>query len=124
MVYDEAQARITYTANVTIRQGDIATKSPKAVLTLTPDGAGVEQLVAGEPVEVQQAERRATGTQGVYTPGNETMVLTGEKVVLTDKERRTEGRSLTFHVGDDRILVEGREEGRTETILKKESPPP
>jgi lipopolysaccharide export system protein LptA len=75
-------------------------------------------------VEVQQAERRATGTQGVYTPGNETMVLTGEKVVLTDKERRTEGRSLTFQVGDARILVEGREEGRTETILKKESPPP
>lgn len=125
MVYDEAQARITYTANVTIRQGDITTKSPKAVMTLTADGAGVQQLVAGEPVEVQQAERRATGTQGVYTPGNETMVLTGEKVVLTDKERRTEGRSLTFHVGDDRdILVEGREEGRTETILKKESPPP
>jgi lipopolysaccharide transport protein LptA/LPS export ABC transporter protein LptC len=124
MAYDELAGRITYTGDVTIRQGDIATKSPKAVMTMTPDGAGIEKLVSGEPVEVQQAGRKATGTQGVYTPGNETMILTGDNVVLVDKERRTAGHSLTFHVGDDRILVEGREEGRTETILKKESPPP
>ncbi|HET7292399.1 MAG TPA: LptA/OstA family protein, partial [Vicinamibacteria bacterium] len=125
MVYEEAAGRLVYTGDVSLKQGDIQTRSPTATVTLTPDGRGVERLVAGEPVEVQQTNRKATGKQAVYTPGNETMVLTGDAVELVDGLRTTRGRSLTFHVGDDTILVDGREEGRTETILKKEpSPPP
>jgi lipopolysaccharide transport protein LptA/LPS export ABC transporter protein LptC len=124
MVYEEANARITYTGDVNLKQGDILTKSPKAVVALTADGRGVDRLTAGEPVEVQQGDRRANGQKAVYTPGNETMVLTGEAVQLQDNGRTTRGRSLTFHVGDDTILVDGREEGRTETILKKEPSQP
>jgi lipopolysaccharide transport protein LptA len=124
MVYDEGAGRIVYTGDVTLTQGDILTKSPKATLSLTPDGRGVDRLVAGEPVEVQQGTRRATGKQAVYTPANETMLLTGDDVQLVDGQRTTRGRSLTFHVGDDTILVDGREEGRTETILKKEPSQP
>ena len=124
MVYEEAAGRLVYTGDVTLKQGDISTRSPKATVTLTPDGRGVEKLVAGEPVEVQQTTRRATGKLAVYTPSNETMLLTGDAVELVDGLRTTRGRSLTFHVGDDTILVDGRQEGRTETILKKEPSPP
>jgi lipopolysaccharide transport protein LptA/LPS export ABC transporter protein LptC len=124
MLYEEAAGRLVYTDDVTLKQGDIVTRSPKATVTLTPDGRGVEKLVAGEPVEVQQESRRATGKQAVYTPANETVVLTGDDVEAVDGLRTTRGRSLTFHVGDDTFLVDGREEGRTETILKKEPSPP
>ncbi len=124
MVYEEAAARIVYTGDVSLKQGDIVTKAPAATVSLTADGKGIEKLVAGEPVEVQQGTRRATGRLAVYTPGNETMLLTGDEVQLQDGQRTTRGRSLTFHVGDDRILVDGREEGRTETILKKEPSQP
>jgi lipopolysaccharide transport protein LptA len=124
MLYEEAARRITYSEEVRLRQGDIHTKSPRATLTMTRDGRGVERLVAGEPVEVQQGTRRASGRQGVYTPANETMVLTGDSVELHDGPRVSRGRSLTFHVGDDTILVDGREEGRTETILKREPSQP
>ncbi len=123
MVYDEAPGRIQYNGDVSIRQGDIATKSPKATITLSADGTGMEKLVAGEPVEVVQGRRRANGRRGVYTPGNETMVLTGDHVTLIDGNRQSQGRSLTFKVGDDTILVDGEEEGRTETILKTEPAP-
>ena len=124
MLYEEAAGRLVYTEDVTLKQGDIVTRSPKATVTLTPDGRGVEKLVAGEPVEVQQEGRRATGQQAVYTPANETVVVTGEDVQAVDGLRTTRGRALTFHVGDDTFLVDGREEGRTETILKKEPSPP
>ncbi len=124
MLYEEAVGRLVYTGDVALKQGDIVTRSPKATVTLTPDGRGVEKLVAGEPVEVQQETRRATGQQAVYTPANETVVLTGDEVQAVDGLRTTRGRSLTFHVGDDTFLVDGREEGRTETILKKEPSPP
>ena len=77
--------------------------------------------MAGEPVEVQHGPRRATGAWANYTPGTETMVLTGEKVVLKDPSQELEGRSLTFHVGDARILVDGREQVRTQLIIRKDA---
>ena len=73
---------------------------------------------------MQQGARRATGARGTYTPATETIVLVGEKVVLQDPTQQVEGRSLTFHVGDDRILVDGREEIRTQTIIRKDTPRP
>ena len=123
MVYEESANQIVYTGDVQIRQGDITTKSPKAVVTLTKDGGAVDRLVAGEPVEVQQGARRATGERGTYTPADETMVLVGEKVVLQDADRRLEGRILTFEVGSDRIRVDGRDEVRTEAVFKRKEPP-
>ena len=107
-----------------IRQGDIRTKSPEAVVTLSADGSAIESVVAGEPVEVVQGTRKATGTRGTYTPGNETFVLVGEKVQLQDSDRQVEGRILTFQVGDDRIRVDGQEEARTEAVFKREPSTP
>jgi LPS export ABC transporter protein LptC/lipopolysaccharide transport protein LptA len=118
MVYEEAKNLIAYSGNTMIRQGDIVTRSPKAAMTLTADGAGIETLVAGEPVEVQQGDRRASGTRGTYNPGNETMVLVGDNAMMLDPQHQSHGRSLTFHVGDNRILVDGQQEGRTETLLQ------
>jgi LPS export ABC transporter protein LptC/lipopolysaccharide transport protein LptA len=123
MTYDEARNQIVYMGDVVIRQGDIQTKSPLATLVLSPDGGSIKTLEAGEPVEVQQAERRATGSKGTYTPSSETMVLVGDEVVLTDASGRLQGRSLTFHVGDERVLVDGREEIRTQMIIKQEPRP-
>jgi lipopolysaccharide transport protein LptA len=123
MVYEETANRIVYTGDVEIRQGDILTLSPEAVVTLTKDGGAVDRLLAGEPVEVRQGVRRATGQRGTYTPANETLVLVGEKVVLQDVDRRLEGRILTFEVGSDRIRVDGREEKRTEAVFKRKEPP-
>jgi lipopolysaccharide transport protein LptA/LPS export ABC transporter protein LptC len=125
MVYEEGASRIVYTGDVEIRQGDILTRSPEAVVTLSRDGGAVERLLAGEPVEVQQASRRATGERGTYTPADETFVLVGDRVVLQDVDRRLEGRVLVFEVGSDRIRVDGREEVRAEAVFKrKEAPNP
>lgn len=123
MVYDEARNQIVYTGDVVIEQGDISTKSPAATLALTPDGGGIQTLVAGEPVEVHQGERTVTGTRGTFTPQSQTLVVVGESVVLKDPSQVVRGRSLTFHVGDDRILVDGQE-ARTEAVFRKEPPKP
>jgi len=125
MQYEEEKNRIVYTGDVEIRQGDILTRSPEAIVLLSKDGETVDRLLAGEPVEVHQGVRRATGERGAYTPASETFVLTGEKVVLYDADRRLEGRILTFEVGSDRIRVDGREEVRTEAVFRrKEAPQP
>ena len=122
MTYEEGKNEIVYTGDVVIRQGDIQTTSPKATLKLTEGANSIDTLVAGEPVEVQQGVRRATGARATYTPATETMLLVGEKVVLKDPTQELEGRSLTFHVGDARILVDGREQVRTQLIIRQEKP--
>jgi lipopolysaccharide export system protein LptA len=122
MVYEEEASRVVYTGDVQIRQGDILTLSPEAVVTLTADGDDVQSIVAGKPVEVRQGERQAKGETGTYTPADETMVLEGERVVLQDADRLVRGRVLTFKVGEDRIRVDGQEEVRTEAIFKKREP--
>jgi lipopolysaccharide transport protein LptA/LPS export ABC transporter protein LptC len=122
MVYEEAAQRIVYTGDVEIRQGDIVTSSPEAVVTLTGDGGAVDRLTAGSPAEVRQGARRATGETASYTPEDETLVLVGERVVLQDVDRQVVGRILIFTVGSDRIRVDGREEVRTEAVFKRKGP--
>jgi lipopolysaccharide transport protein LptA/LPS export ABC transporter protein LptC len=122
MVYEEKAGRVVYRGDVRIRQGDITTLSPEAVVTLSEGGDEVQRIVAGEPVEVRQGLRQAKGQTGTYTPADETMRLEGEEVVLQDVDRLVRGRVLTFKVGEDRIRVDGREEVRTEAIFKKREP--
>ena len=124
MVYDESKRTVVYKGDVVIRQGDIQTKSPEATLSLTADGTGIDRLVAGNPVDVRQGTRTASGARGTYTPRDETMLLEGEKVVLRDGPKEVKGRSLTFRVGDDSILVDGQQMVRTETVIRKEPPTP
>jgi lipopolysaccharide export system protein LptA len=95
--------------------------SPRATAFLSADATRIESIVAGEPVEVKQGIRQAKGTKGTYTPANETMLLVGDKVTLEEGDKqRLQGRSLTFHSRDDRILVDGREVERTESVFRRE----
>jgi LPS export ABC transporter protein LptC/lipopolysaccharide transport protein LptA len=121
LLYEEEKRTVVYTGDVHVRQGDIATVSPQATAFLSADATRIESIVAGEPVEVKQGIRQAKGTKGTYTPANETMLLVGDKVTLEEGDKqRLQGRSLTFHSRDDRILVDGREVERTESVFRRE----
>lgn len=119
MSYDEAERRAVYRGDVVLVQGEVRTKSPEAVLLLAEGSGELRRLEAFDPVELRQGTRIATGERAVYTPADRTIVVTGNKVELTDDNQQAHGRSLTFFVGEDRILVDGREEARTETILRR-----
>jgi lipopolysaccharide export system protein LptA len=123
LVYDESAHRAVYTGDVEVRQGDIQTVSPEVVVLLGREEGSVERVLAGAPVDLRQGARRATGERATYTPADETVVLVGEKVVVQDADRRAEGRVLTFQVGSDRIRLDGRDEVRTEAVLKRRDPP-
>lgn len=124
MSYGESAARVAYTGDVTLKQGDIATVSPTATLYLGTDGRSLQRLVAGEPVELRQGQRKAQGQRATYTPENQTIVIEGAPVSLQGPGQDVRGRSLTFQTGNDTILVSGEEEGRTETVFRKEPPKP
>jgi LPS export ABC transporter protein LptC len=120
MVYSEAANKIAYRQEVVLRRERLLVRSPRADLWLSADGRGLERLVADEPVELDEGERKAKGARATYTPADERIVIDGPKVVLSAPGQQVEGRTLTLHLGDDRIVVDGREEARTETVFRKE----
>lgn len=120
MVYSEAANKIAYRQDVVLRRERMLVRSPRADLWLNADGRGLQRLVAEEPVEIDEGERKAKGARATYTPADERILVEGPKVVLSAPGQQVEGRTLTLYLGDDRIVVDGREEARTETVFRKE----
>ena len=120
MTYEGASGLLVYDGDAYIKQGDLETRSPKASLHLSRNGSGLEKMLAGEPVEVKQGARVAKGQQATFLPQQEEMTLSGDPATLQDGARRVQGRTLTFHLHDDRLLVDGQEQERTEAVFKKD----
>jgi lipopolysaccharide transport protein LptA len=116
MVYSGAAGEVRYTGGVIISQGQLETRSPTATMQLEGEPLTFKELVAGEPVEVRHGERVARGQRGRYTPADETMVIEGEDASLTDPTQSVQGRRLTFRLGEDDVIVEGRDV-RTEMVI-------
>ena len=124
LAYDDVSGQAVFDGDVVIKQGDLISKSPKATAQFNADGSAVEKLTAGDPVDVQQGTKSASGSLATYSLAEKTLVMVGERVLLKEPGQQIVGRSLTFVSGNDRILIDGREEARTETILKHEPPKP
>jgi lipopolysaccharide transport protein LptA/LPS export ABC transporter protein LptC len=124
MVYDEARRQLVYKGEVVIRQGVVSIRGPQATIDLTPDGSDVRTMVAGEPVHVEQGDRKADGKRVTYDPRAGTMALVGEPVTLIDPRQEIQGRAVTFNLGDDRVVVEGQEQARTQTVIRSRKEPP
>ncbi len=124
MVYDEARRELVYKGEVSIKQGVVSIRGPQATIQLTPDGGDVLTMQAGEPVEVEQGERRAQGVRATYDPRAGTMALVGEPVTLVDPRQHVQGRAVTFNLTDDRVVVDGQEQARTQTVIRSRREPP
>ncbi|HVR69220.1 MAG TPA: LPS export ABC transporter periplasmic protein LptC [Vicinamibacteria bacterium] len=124
MVYDEARRELVYKGEVVIKQGVVSIRGPRATIELTADGADVRTMRAGEPVQVEQGERRAQGLRATYDPRAGTMALVGEPVTLVDPRQHVQGRAVTFNLGDDRVVVDGQERARTQTVIRSRREPP
>ena len=124
MVYDEAARSLLYKGEASVKQGIVSIRGPQVAIELTPDGADVRLMRAGEPVLVEQGERKAEGARVTYDPRAGTMALVGEPVTLVDPRQRVQGRQVTFNLGDDRVVVEGQEQARTHTVIRSRPEPP
>jgi LPS export ABC transporter protein LptC/lipopolysaccharide transport protein LptA len=124
MVYDEAKRELLYRGDVAIKQGVVSIRGPQATIELTADGADVRTMRAGEPVQVEQGERKAQGARATYDPRAGTMALEGEPVTLVDARQHVQGRAVTFNLGDDRVVVDGQEQARTQTVIRSRREPP
>jgi lipopolysaccharide export system protein LptA len=114
--YDDALRRATYTtdAHVTGPQGDL--RAVKIELYLVEGGGSLEKAEAYEQVSLKADARTAKGQRMTYFAADERYLMTGSPVSIIEECRETTGKTLTFYRSVDRVLVDGIEERRTQTL--------
>ncbi len=115
MKYEDAVRRLTYTGAAQMGgvQGDL--RGDKIEVYLNASGNEMDRIEAYAKVTLKSEGRTATGDRLTYFSADERYEMLGAPVKIVEECRETIGRSLTFFRSADRILVDGREERRTET---------
>jgi lipopolysaccharide export system protein LptA len=94
LVYDDAKRLATYTTGPTAKahmvgtQGDVSAEQIQ--LFLKAGGGEIDRAEADGTVVVKENIRTVTGRHLVYTPENQTYVITGEPAEIEEKKSATE----------------------------------
>ncbi len=130
LTYAESERKAVFSGNVVVRieSSTITADAVQAFLqerraqTGGQSASQLDHIVAEGDIQIQQPERKATGSRLVYTPQDEKFVLTGSPTRLPsifDAERgQIVGDSLTFFRRDGRVLVGNGESSSTQTQTK------
>ena len=116
MHYEDKLRRATYTtdAHVNGPQGDL--RAVKIELYLVEGGGSLEKAEAYDQVSLKADARTAKGQRMTYFAAEERYLMTGSPVSIIEECRETTGKTLTFYRSVDRVLVDGIEERRTQTL--------
>ncbi len=102
---------IIFKGNVTARQKDIVIYSDSLEAMVFEGGKGVERVVAGGNVKIQQGIRVANCQKAVFYNIDQKMVLTGDPKVW-EGENMVSGDEIVFYIEQNRIEVKGGLGGR------------
>lgn len=128
--YVDADRKAVYSGNVLVNiEGSTITADTVQAFLLArgaqnqgQSGSQLDHIVAQGDIQIQQPERKATGSQLIYTAQDEKFVLTGSPQhppSIFDAERgEILGDSLTFFRHDGRVLVGNGDSSQTLTQTK------
>lgn len=115
LVYDDKAHRATYTggAHLVGPEGDLG--ADRIDVYFNESGNEIDHLDATGTVTLKTPDgRKAAGKRLVYRALDEQYDMEGTPVKLEDESGETTGNSLTFFRSTDRIIVDGKEQRRTE----------
>jgi lipopolysaccharide export system protein LptA len=98
-----------------MRSKEMTLKGNEVDVLLEPDSGEVREVLAEGEVTIETPEGKAAGDNAKYLPKQESMTVLGERARLENAGNLTEGKQLTFFLGDDRIIVDGREQTRAKS---------
>jgi outer membrane protein assembly factor BamD len=102
---------IVFKGNVMARQKDIVIYSDSLEAMVIEGGKGIERVVAGGNVKIQQGIRVANCQKAVFYNIDQKMVLTGDPKVW-EGENMVSGDEIVFYIEQNRIEVKGGLGGR------------
>ncbi|MBM4276922.1 MAG: lipopolysaccharide transport periplasmic protein LptA [Deltaproteobacteria bacterium] len=102
---------IVFRGNVMARQKDMVIYSDSLEALVFEDGKGIEKVVAGGNVKIQQGLRVANCQKAVFYNRDQRVVLTGNPKVL-EGDNLVSGDEIIFDIAKNRIEVKGGPGGR------------
>ena len=132
MMFDEANSQVEFTGNVVATRLDATIhadhvkvilyskaekKERKATGTTAPGTDNIKQLIASGNVQVDQNDGRATADKAVYTPEEQTIILTGNAPTVVSANSRVTGKKITLYQDTRRVVVESEGAKRVEAFF-------
>jgi len=102
---------IIFKGNVIARQKDMVIYADSLEAVTIEDGKGIERVIAGGNVRIQQGLRVANCQKAVFYNLDQKVVLTGEPKV-TEGDNIVSGDEITFDIEKNRVEVKGGPSGR------------
>jgi outer membrane protein assembly factor BamD len=107
---------IVFKGNVMARQKDMVIYSDSLEAMVFEDGKGIEKVVAGGNVKIQQGLRVASCQKAIFFNRDQKVVLTGDPKVW-EGENMVSGEEIIFDIEKNRVEVKGGPGGRGKVIL-------
>ena len=102
---------IVFKGNVMARQKDIVIYADTLEAVLVEGGKGIEKVIAGGNVKIQQGVRVANCQKAVFYNLDQKVVLTGDPKVL-EGDNIVSGDEIIFHIEENQVEVKGGPGGR------------
>ena len=97
---------ILFKGNVTARQKDMVIYADSLEAVIIEDGKGIEKVIAGGNVKIQQGLRVANCQKAIFYNLDKRVVLTGEPK-LSEGDNTVSGDEIIFDMGQNRVEVKG-----------------
>jgi LPS export ABC transporter protein LptC/lipopolysaccharide transport protein LptA len=118
MNYVEKDRIIHFEKDVKIVTEATKINSDKADFYLKPETSELDRLYAQGKVTINHEQKRGSGTTATFYTKDHKLVLEGSPRLSETGKADIVGRMLTLFLTDDRILIDGQEDGRATTTLQ------
>jgi lipopolysaccharide export system protein LptA len=118
MTFSPAERTVSFRGAGFVRIPGARLTAGTVAVSLIEEQREVRRLHAWGGVAVFKGNYEGRGEDGQYDPQAETLILTGSPVLVEKGKGATRGDKLTFHLGDDKILIENKGQGRSITVVK------
>ncbi len=118
MNYVEKDRIIHFEKEVKVVTETTRINSDKTDFYLKPDTSELDRLYAQGKVTINHDQKRGSGSQATFFAKERKLILEGYPRLQETGQADIVGRMLTLFLADDRILIDGQEDGRATTTLQ------
>jgi lipopolysaccharide export system protein LptA len=120
MAFSPADRTVLFHGRGFVKMPDARLTAGTVAVSLFEERKELKSLRASGGVVVFQGNCEGRGGEARYDPDADTLVLTGGPSLVEKGKGASRGDKLTFRLGDGRILIENKGQGRSITIVNRE----
>jgi lipopolysaccharide export system protein LptA len=116
--YSPRERMAAFRGGASVRMPEASLSAAAVFVDLGREGRNIRSLRAEGEVAVIQGDCEGRGGRAVYDPDADTLTLTERPFLVEKNKGASRGDKLTFHLGDGKILIENKGQGRSITVVK------